>query len=63
MTLKELHTAVQRRADTPTTKINAAVVSRVIAELFAVLATLDAQQLTGVLARAVAAARKRRAED
>lgn len=61
MKLKDLHTAVQRRADTAGTKIGAADVSRVISETFCVLAGLCPHELADVLCRGLTQAAKRTA--
>ena len=59
MTLKELYDEVARRADTPKLKVTAADVSRVISQMFGVLAEQETDEALALLAKGLAKAREK----
>lgn len=59
MTLNEFYDEVSRHADTEKTKIGAAETKRVLSEAFKVLQKLDAATVVDVVAKGLAAAKKK----
>jgi len=60
MKVTDFYNAVARKADTDTTKINAAEVRRVLATAFEELSSLPAAEAMDVVAKAMVSAAKRK---
>jgi hypothetical protein len=59
MKVTDFYNEVSRRVDTEKTKINVAECKRVLAEAFAVLATMDAAEVLDTVSKGVAGAKKK----